>query len=196
MLLADRIVADARDGEAWAAARDGKIGASDAAKFAKAESVDLYVASKLMPAWDGSQFSGHGHEREPIILADHGYEQNHFTFHHAEHPRFLATPDGIRLGPTPRLAQAKTTIKDFISKRTGEVLVPAHYRRQVWWEQFVMGPEYTVSDFIYERYELINGVCVPELESHIVLIERDDEQIAKMVAIAVEVCRRLDLSAI
>lgn len=191
--LAARRVADIRKRDEWNAARPGRIGASDAAKYAKFESVDLYVRAKLLPPWGGGEFADWGHEREPIILADHGVPQNHFMYHHPEFPRFVATPDGIH-PEDGRFVQIKTTIKDFRSKRTGEVLVPAHYRRQVWWEQFVGGPEYTVSDFIFEGYRIENGVYLPNFEATVVKIERDDAEIAKMARIAHEVCRRLDLS--
>jgi hypothetical protein len=103
---------------------------------------------------------------------------------------FLATPDGIDFDRM-RLAQVKTTNKDFISKRTGEVLVPANYRRQVWWEQFVMGPEFKQTDFIYEKNKIVDGKIVPEFESKVVLIDRDEVEIAKMVDIAYAVVRSL-----
>lgn len=45
MIWEDRIVTDGLDCDAWLAAR--LIRASDAAKFAKASSVDKYFASKL-----------------------------------------------------------------------------------------------------------------------------------------------------
>lgn len=194
MLLADRALADIRKKDDWAAARVGKIGASDAARYAKFESAESYTRAKLLPSWEGGAYADWGNEREPIILEEHGYPQNHTMFASLDNPRFVATPDGIRLGPKPRLAQVKTTVKDFRSKRTGEILVPAHYRRQVWWEQMVMGPEYTESDFIFEMHEEVNGQFVPAFDSIVVTIARDEAEIASMVRIANEVLRRLDLA--
>lgn len=193
MSLSDRILADSRDAELWKAARVGKIGASDAGRYAKEEpaSIDSYTRAKLMPSWEGNQYSEHGHEREPIILADHSYPQNTHMYTSLHNLRFVATPDGIFRG---RLAQVKTTIKDFRSKRTGEILVPPHYRRQMWWEQMVMGPEFIQTDFIYEQYKIINGVLVPEFNSTVVVIDRDDAEIAKLERIALAVLRRLDLA--
>lgn len=184
------ILADHRQVDVWKAARVGRIGASDAASYARLESVNKYVAAKLMPMWDGSEFSSWGNQREPIILADWGYEQNHMMFASDVNPRFVCTPDGIGT----RLCQVKTTNKDFRSKRTNEILVPANYRRQVWWEQMVMGPEYTETDFIFEHYERVNGILVPDYESTRVVIERDEGEIAKMIQIAELVLHQLDLS--
>lgn len=195
-MLTDRAVADIRKHDDWASKREGKIGASTAARFAKYESVDSYVRSILLPQWEGGAYSEWGHEREPIILADHGYEQNHTMFHAIDNPRFLATPDSVIPGPKPRLAQVKTTVKDFRSKRSGAILIPPNYRRQVWWEQMVMGPEYTETYFIWEVHEKINGQFVPAFQSEKVVIYRDDGEIAKLVKIGNEVLRRLDLSKI
>lgn len=180
--LSDRILADHRQPEVWIAKREGRIGASDAAKFAKEESWPLYVAAKLAPPWQGSAYADWGNDREPVILEDHGYEQNHYMFTSLDNPRYVATPDGIR---GTRLAQVKTTTKAFKT-------IPANYRRQVWWEQFVMGPEYTESDFIWELHEEINGVFTPMLDSVIVTIERDEAEIAKMERIARKVLIGLD----
>lgn len=192
-ILERRGIADIRKRDEWGSLRAKRVGASDAAKYAKLESVDLYVKAKLMPSWEGGAYADWGNEREPIILADHGYIQNHFTIAHLEHERFVATPDGIS-PDGKRLAQVKTTNKSFRSKRTGEILVPAHYRRQVWWEQFVAGPEFTETDFIFEQHEEINGQFVPRFESEVVVIERDEAEIQKMATIAFEVLRRLDLA--
>lgn len=190
-MLTDRALADIRKHDQWSTARQGRIGASDAGRYAKLESAESYVRAKLLPSWDGSAYSEWGHEREPVILADHGYPQNHTMFHAIDNERYVATPDGIR---GHRLAQVKTTVKDFKSKRTGEVLIPPHYRRQVWWEQMVMGPEYTETDFIWEVHEKIDGVFSPALDSEVFVIVRDDAEIAKLMRIADEVLRRLDLA--
>lgn len=192
-MLTDRAVADIRKRDEWGKARENKIGASTAARFAKFESVDSYVRSILMPQWQGGEVADWGHEREPVILADHGYPQNHTMFHAEDNERFLATPDSIILGES-RLAQVKTTVKDFRSKRTGDVLIPPHYIRQVWWEQMVMGPEFRETYFIWELHHRDNGVSVPALESQKVIIKRDDDKIAEMIRIANEVLRRLDVS--
>jgi hypothetical protein len=181
----ERVLADARDRDSWIAAREGRVGASDAATFSKAASVNLYTKAKLMPVYIAGANSplNWGHEREPVILADHGYEQNTLMIHAEDEPRFEATPDGIRGN---RLAQVKTTIKDFKT-------VPLRYLRQVWWEQYVLGPEFTETDFIWEKYDrLPDGTFAPEFESHVVVVQRNDDAIASMVAIAYAVTRQLD----
>lgn len=182
----DRIVADHRNLEDWINVRDGRIGGSDAAHFAKIESANSYVRTKLLPIWTGGRYADWGNTREPVILAEHGWEQNHFTVAHATQPRFIATPDAIDTSRN-RLAQVKTTVKRFKT-------IPANYRRQVWWEQFVMGPEYTQTDFIFEHHHMVGDQFVPDFDSTVVVIDRDEEQIAKLVRIATEVLIQLDES--
>lgn len=184
LTLEQRALADLNDHEAWTRARDGsdgtfRIGASDAAKYAKLDSVDKYIRAKLMPSWSGGRFADWGNTREPIILAEHGYEQNTIMYRSHISDKYVATPDGIDL-KRHRLAQVKTTVERFKT-------IPAHYRRQVWWEQFVMGPEYTQSDFIFEHHRKVDDQFIPEFDSTVVVIDRDEEQINKMIEIAIEV---------
>jgi hypothetical protein len=186
----DRIVADHRIPEQWIKARDGKIGASDAAAFAKEESIDSYVAKKLAPPWEGSEFSTWGNTREPIILQDHGYQQNHFMIRSVENPRFVATPDAIRGN---RLSQVKTSIKPFISKRTLEVLVPPNYKRQCQWEM-VAGEEFIETDVIYDKYDKVGEEFRPEFQATVIKIVRDEVEIAKLIRIAEKVLHGLDLA--
>lgn len=177
-----RALADQKDPAAWRAAREGRIGASDAASFAKEESIEKYVAAKMMPAYEGSMYTQHGHIREPEILAQIGATQNTIMFGMDGNDRFSATPDGI---DGNKLTQVKTTLKTFKT-------IPLNYRRQVWWEQMVMGPQFEVSDFVWETYTLVNGRPVPEWDIHTVQIERDEAQISKMVSIALQVLKALD----
>lgn len=179
-----RAIADQNDAPVWKAARVGRIGASDAAKYSKLESVALYAADKMAPGYEGSMYTQHGHIREPEILAQLDIPQNTIMFGMSGNDRFSATPDGIKGN---RLAQVKTTIKPFKT-------IPLGYRRQVWWEQMVMGPQFQITDFIWEQYSLVNGKPVAEWDIHVVPIERDEEQISKMVTIALEVLKAIDLA--
>jgi len=74
----DRIVVDGLDRDAWLAARrNGLIGASDAAKLAKASSVDKYLAAKLAASsFSGNAYTEQGHRWEPLMLAYAGIPEN------------------------------------------------------------------------------------------------------------------------
>lgn len=177
-----RIVADIRDRVGWAKVRSRGIGASDAAKFSKIESAPLYARDKLYSPFEGNSFTSHGHEREPLMLAAFHTEQNFAMFRAESNPRHLATPDGIKIGGDGSLllVQCKTTSKPF---RT----IPLAYLRQVWWEQYVLGAERTL--FVWEVHDGFRPVSA-EPESRI--IDRDEEQIERMLRIADAVLGILD----
>lgn len=177
-----RIVADIRDRVGWAKVRSRGIGASDAAKFSKIESAPLYARDKLYSPFDGNRYTSHGHEREPLMLAAFHTEQNFAMFRASENPRHLATPDGIKVGGDGSLllVQCKTTSKPF---RT----IPLGYLRQVWWEQYVLGAERTL--FVWEVHDGFRPIAA-EPESRI--IDRDEEQIQRMIRIGDAVLGILD----
>jgi hypothetical protein len=177
-----RVVADIRDRIGWAKVRSRGIGASDAAKFAKVESAPLYARNKLYSPFDGNGYTRHGHEREPLMLAAFHTPQNFAMFRASENPRHLATPDGIKVGGDGSLllVQCKTTNKAF---RT----IPRDYLRQMWWEQYVLGAERTL--FVWEQHDGFRPVT-PEPESRV--IDRDDEEIRKLIQIADAVLGILD----
>lgn len=174
-----RAIADARERDEWLEAREGRIGASDAASFSKFESIQKYARAKMMPQWGGGAYSHWGHEREPVILETVGYEQNHKMYRSHDSEFFVATPDGIDADRL-RLAQVKTTLHGFKT-------IPPKYQRQMWWEQFVMGPDWRVTDFIYEVNTEINGEFTPAFAPVVIPFERDDEAIEKLVVIATAV---------
>lgn len=175
MTWRDRILADHRDIDAWREARRLVIGASDAATLSKLASLPLYLTAKLKSdTFQGNAFTAHGHAMEPGLLAYAGYEQNHYLIRSVDEPGFAATPDGIREeGGRLRLAQAKTTNKPFKT-------IPLRYRRQVWWEQMVLGAEQT--DFIWAEHD--GDFELKDIDPHISVIDRDDNEIHKMLAIA------------
>lgn len=180
--LASRAVADIRDRVAWAKVRSRGTGASDAAGYSKVESAPLYAKSKLYSPFEGNGYTRHGHEREPLMLAAFHVEQNFLMYRSIENDRHLATPDGLKISPSGEVlpVQAKTTNKPF---RT----IPLRYRRQVWWEQYVLGATRTL--FIWEVHDGFRPVSM-EPESD--FIDRDDDEIQKMITIADEVHRILD----
>jgi hypothetical protein len=180
-----RGLADSRDRVGWSKARSGTMGASDVAKFSKVESVPLYVKGKLFSPFSGNDFTSHGNDREPVILAAFSFEQNFTLFHSADNVRHTATPDGLKWGGNGSLllAEAKTTAKEF---RT----IPLAYRRQVWWAQYVMGTDRTL--FMWEVHDGFNPV---RMEPDSIIIERDDAAVENMIIIADLVLAGMDAGA-
>jgi hypothetical protein len=180
--LAARYVVDQRDREGWAAARTRAIGASEAAKFAKLDSVPLYVRGKLHNPFMGNMATSHGNQREEHILAQYHVPQNTLMFRSALNPRFVATPDGITVGAdgTIILTQVKTTDHPFKT-------IPLGYRRQIWWEQYVIGADRTL--FVWEEHEDFHPVS---MEPESCWIDRDEHELAKMLAIGGLVLAALD----
>jgi len=142
----DRIVVDGLDRDAWLAARrNGIIGASDAAKFAKASSVDKYLAAKLAPStFSGNAYTEQGHRWEPMMLAYAGIPQNVALIHSPDEPGFAATPDGLRVNADGRLTLAECKAKHgkvVDGPSTGE------WRQLAW--QFLVLPEADAIEFLW-----------------------------------------------
>ncbi len=176
MTYLDRVLADSRDRAAWLAARRSRITASTAAKLSKPESIYLYLAQMLRDGdWSGNSYTRHGNDLEPALLRWARIPQNTLLFHAEGEDRFAATPDGIEETASGELvlAQVKTTVKPFKT-------IPLAYRRQVWWEQYVMGA--TRTKFIWDLHD--GSFDMTSLEPHVELIERDDAEIDRMLAIA------------
>ena len=183
-----RIVADASDRVAWLRARSQGVTATDAAKLASRTSVRSAAWDKLHGAprsFGGSRFTDHGRTREPVI-ADwvrrvHGIEPSTLLFHAASDRRHLATPDGLRVAAdgTPELCEIKTTSRPWRG-------IPRGYLRQVWWQQYVLGAERTL--VVWEQHEDFVPVH-PEPRCR--WVDRDDDQIAILVALADELLAAL-----
>lgn len=187
--LRSRIVADIRDRASWTHARARGLGASDAASWAKEESAPSYLRAKLYNPFEGSAYTRHGNAREAHILAAFGMPQNHYLFRSAGNPRHLATPDGLLVNDAGALilGQAKThqiqhtkdgAPKPAFTSAKGERLIPPTYKRQMWWEQYVLGADRTL--FMWEPHDRMR----PALEPESCWFYRDDDEIAKLVRIA------------
>lgn len=181
--FADRVVVDSADRDAWLTARRPGLGASDVASYANESSYPSYVRSKLSHgSFTGNRHTDRGHRLEGPILASQGMTLNTLMYRAADNPLHFATPDGIaELPGAPgrfRLAQVKTTMHA-PGKR---VAVPAQHRRQMWWEQYVLGPTVEFTDYLVLRVD-DNGIPLT-LEPTRVVFDRDDEQIAKLIRIA------------
>ncbi len=181
----ERILADSSDRAAWLRARSRGITATDVAALATPKSVRNVAYAKLHgTGFVGNAYTQHGIEREPVIAQ---WVQQNFgiapstALFHAEHDlRHLATPDGLRecADGTLELAEIKTTAKLWRS-------VPRNYLRQVWWQQYVLGAERTL--LVWERHENFVPVGNPEFR----WIERDDEEIEKLLGLVDELIHTL-----
>lgn len=180
--VVDRFVVDQRDREAWASKRTRAIGASEAAKFAKIDSIPLYVRGKLHNPFVGNMSTSHGNQREEPILAQYNVTPNTLMFRSELNHRFVATPDGITVGAdgTLILTQVKTTNRPFKT-------IPMAYRRQVVWEQYVMGAARTL--FVWEEHLNYEPVG---MEPESCWIDRDDDLLAPLLAIGGLVLSALD----
>jgi hypothetical protein len=178
-----RIVADSSDRVAWLRARSRGITATDVAKLSTPHSVHAAARQKLHgTGFTGNAFTDHGKAREPEIaawvLTGYGIQPSTALFRSLHDARHLATPDGVvlRTGGTLELAEIKTTNKSWRS-------IPRHYLRQVWWQQYVLGAERTL--FVWEQHDNFVPVAQPECR----WIDRDDNEIAILVALADQLLR-------
>lgn len=177
----DRILDDGTDPERWMAARSGRIGGSDAARFAKLSSAPLYMRDKVLHAFKGNSYTEFGHARESWILKPFGFDQNLALYGSERNDRHSCTPDGIRtVNGRLVLAQAKTTVKPLFH-------IPPTYMRQMWWEQYVMGADRTL--FVWEQHK---DFVPTEMEPHSQWVDRDDAKIADLIIIADRVIELLD----
>lgn len=187
---------DSTDEAAWHAARsradDGQIvvTASEVAALASG-GTSTWANLRAEKAggksrWGGNEYTEWGHEREPII-ADAVRALYPQLSHNSrlviqdEDPRWRATPDMIGGG---MLCQIKTVL--WTGEKWAYFDVPKRYSDQMQWEMFTTGkPVNLLAVEYYDRLE--DGVFVPTFlfeDPHIIPIERDDDRIAELVAIA------------
>lgn len=189
---------DSTDEEAWHAARahtnDGQIvvTASEVAMLANGgTSVWANLRAEKAGAksrWTGNEYTVWGHQREPDIAASMTalYPQlahnSRLVIQDAD-PRWRATPDMIATVGS-LLCQIKTAL--WKGSKWDRADVPKSYVDQMQWEMFVTDTD--VNLLAVEFYdELDTGGFVPHFlfeDPHIIAIERDDERIAELVAIA------------
>ena len=184
--LAARIVADSRDRVAWLRARSRGITATDVAALTSERAIAKAADQKLGGSrFSGNAFTDHGRRREPEIAswiaATHGILPSSSLFHAVVEKRHLATPDGIGLDAGGRvvLAEIKTTNKSWRS-------IPRGYLRQVWWQQHVLGAERTLV-----AWEQHDGFVPIDDEPKCAWVDRDEAEIAKLVALATKLIDEL-----
>lgn len=175
--LYTRVVADSADRDSWLAARVGKIGASDAASFAKASSIESYVRAKLMPnRFEGNGFTANGHAWEPTLTDFAHVTHNTKMFRSVAVPEFVATPDGLNITPSGRVVLSECKIKHKPVKGP----TPAEFR-QVFWAQSVCDAEATA--FVWLTLDPDTNQPTT-LEPSVLIIERDQAAIDRLLAIA------------
>ncbi|WP_105566389.1 YqaJ viral recombinase family protein [Microbacterium halophytorum] len=178
--LEARIVADSRDRAGWLRARAAGITATDVAQLSTEASIRRAAISKLGggSSFTGNAYTDHGRRREPVIAGwierNHTIAPSSALFHAEVEKRHLATPDGVGEDASGRvlLAEIKTTNKPFKT-------VPRTYLRQVWWQQHVLGAERTL--FCWEEHRNFQPL---HEEPKFVWIDRDDDEIARLVQLA------------
>ena len=184
--LAPFCVADSHDRAEWLKARSFGITATDAAHLCTERSVASVVRAKT-DSWQftGNAYTEYGLRREPVIAAwmreHYGIESNTRLFRSPNSGRHLATPDGITPMDQPlRLAEIKTSTRPISA-------LPRTYLRQIWWQQYVLGAERTL--LVWEQH---SGFQPVEPEPRVRWIDRDDQQIARLVRLADLVLAELD----
>ena len=175
--LNKRRVADSSQKDIWLEARMNGVTASDVANFENdisEKSLRSLVYKKLNNTFKGNKWTDWGLEREPIILDFLGIQQNTHLYKSEISPRFMATPDAIidEESGKVKLVQVKTTSKQWSD-------IPANYIRQCQWEMFVMGAYQNV--LVWEHHE---DFVPTELEPKMFVIERNEEEIERLVTIA------------
>jgi len=188
MSYLDRILDDGTDRESWGRSRWPIIGASDAAKCAKASSVELYLRAKLRrDDFHGNEYTESGHRWEPMMLAWAGIPQNVALFHAPDEPGHGATPDGILVLPNGRLRLAECKAKH---GRIVDGPSLAEWRQLAW--QFRVFPEADEIAFLW--VELVDGRMRTD-EPKQLIVPRDHPKITELTAsvlpIATELLARL-----
>lgn len=179
MSYLERILDDGTDRESWKLARYPVIGASDAAKLSKLESVPLYLRAKLTrEIFTGNVFTENGYRWEPMILGWAGYEHNVALIHAPDETGFAATPDGIQnINGALGLAEVKVKHVDLDKRTKGPTL--GEWRQLAW--QFRVIPEAEHIDWCWgdvdkdgDQEELIDN------EPRFVRVYPDDEKIVDL----------------
>jgi hypothetical protein len=94
----ERILDDGTDRDRWLASRQWVVGASDAAKLSKIDSLDSYFNSKIKASsFRGNEKTESGHTWEPLMLSWAGVAENKALIHAPDLPGVGATPDGLGL---------------------------------------------------------------------------------------------------
>lgn len=175
--MIDRVLCDGSDRDEWKRARESVIGASDAARLSKPESVHLYLAGKLKrEVFTGNVFTESGYRFEPLILGWAGYEHNVALFHSPDEEGFAATPDGVHADWRSG-AEVKVKHVDPAKRTKGPTLAE---RRQLAW-QFLVLPEFEHIDWCWGDIDKNgDGEDLIDDEPKFLRFYPDDEEIVEL----------------
>ena len=198
-VLADleaRAGASDRDREAWLAERRQGITATEVrdlaiGKFRQQDLIDLKLGRKT-DDFTGNAYTEWGKQREPVIaaaLAGEGFVEETRVFRHPENPRYLASPDGIRIDfdELVDVLEIKTAGTDLPPGSAEEQA--KGYALQVQWVMFVIGAR-SARFVVEERLGYPGSFGAGEMHRH--WIERDEQVIAALRVIADEFLAELD----
>lgn len=178
----DRVLDNGADRDKWLGARQWIIGASDAAKLAKLESVDSYFDAKVKPStFGGTEKTESGNTWEPLMLTWAKIAENKALIHAPGVPGFAATPDGIGV------RDGMLTLAECKAKHDKIVTGPSvgEWRQLSW--QLLCVPEAEAVEFIWvelvrddrDEYQIRK---VNNEEPKSLLIPRDDPKIIAVTA--------------
>lgn len=180
MIDPQRFIVRSTERERWLLAREGGVSATTVAEAATPAGFRDVLQARANPVpVDPNPYMVFGTESEPALM-----EHAHRSFGilpsdwliAGESPEHLATPDGLSLDHS-LIAECKTAGVDWGKP-------PIRYRRQVQWQLAVTGAE---------RCLFVWNLRVPDgqgwfylgwLEPKTLWIERDEEMISELVAVA------------
>lgn len=180
LISADRFIARSSDRDAWLAARELGITATQVARAATPKGFEEELANISNPTpVIPNAFMEWGSEREAhiaLVVKDRfGVMPNDWLVCADGFPNrwMLATPDGLSLDHTV-IGEYKTGGKP--------PHLPIHYRRQIQWQLMVTGADRCV--YAFEQRLGEPGAFYPAFDLHIEVVERDDKEIEKLRAVA------------
>lgn len=174
--LMTRAGASDHDREAWLAERNRGVTATQVRDLTVKGSA--FRAELLQKKRDGvidppltSPAAVWGNEREPIIAEwvsrKYGIEPESRVFHHADEPRYLASPDGIGLAVLPGKKRRQLVISEI--KTSWDLKTPgsaqfekAGYNLQMQWTMFVTGAAACL--YVLEQHDNEWRVCEDGIE--------------------------------
>lgn len=182
-----RLLARSNERVSWLKARSRGITATDAARLTSPASCEHVARSKAYgTGFGGNAYTEHGRRREPVIAewvkTNFGIDHSDGLYRSVADQRHLATPDGIDIRCADNdliLAEIKTSNKPLSA-------MPATYRRQILWQQYVMGAQRTL--LVWEQHDHFVPLGPPQTR----WIERDDRAIARLVELADHALEILD----
>lgn len=135
------------DRELWLAERRTGVTATEVRDLAKAGDLDHAIAALVRQkltgedSFGGNAYTAWGKQREPVIAAEaerlYGFRPESRVFHHPHFPRWLASPDGIRVGATGVVSALEVKTAGY--PLTPEGAAAKGYCDQAQWQMLILG---------------------------------------------------------